>query len=460
MRKAFIVPLVLGLGTTSAALGQPPDPPPPPPGPIPVLEGPVVPASAPAGPVTVSGVTPAPMPPASPPPAAAPAPAYQPAPYSDAEPPFLPTSPRPDAFCNRLWLDAEYLLWWTKGIHLPPLLTTGATTDPFPGVLGQPGTKVLIGDDSVGGSDRSGGRFSIGYWLGNDRNLGVDGSYFFLGRQAVDQGFASSGSPLLTRPYINTVSDTQAALRLAFPGRRDGDFSSTVTNELWGAEANVRVALWRNGLMQFDVLAGFRYLHLREALETGDDVFLLAPVRLPAKTTANALSLQEVSSVDQFATRNDFYGGQIGAHTTIVWGRLFMDLTGKVALGSTHEAVSIEGAGQVAGRFGVTPVPFGTLALPSNQGGFGRDIFTVVPEGRLTIGYQVTSHLRAYVGYTFLYTSRAVRPGDAIDLGYNPSMVTAALGKGTIVGGPRPVFPGTDSEFWAQGLDFGLEFRY
>src|SRR5262249_2446662 len=32
----------------------------------------------------------------------------------------------------------EYLLWWTKNARIPPLLTTGPTTDARPGALDQP----------------------------------------------------------------------------------------------------------------------------------------------------------------------------------------------------------------------------------------------------------------------------------------------------------------------------------
>jgi hypothetical protein len=83
-----------------------------------------------------------------------------------------------------------------------------------------------------------------------------------------------------------------------------------------------------------------------------------------------------------------------------------------------------------------------------------------VPEGGVTLGYQVTSHLRVTLGYTFLYTSNVVRPGNLIDRGVNPSQVNALLGQGAFAGPVRPAFPGGDSDFWVQGLNFGMEFRY
>jgi hypothetical protein len=105
---------------------------------------------------------------------------------------------------------------------------------------------------------------------------------------------------------------------------------------------------------------------------------------------------------------------------------------------------------------GQTPAPGGFLALPTNMGHFDRDHFAVVPEFGLHFGYQVTDHVRAFAGYTFLYWDNVVRPGNQIDLTVNPSQVPPH----TLVGAPRPAFAFQGSDFWAQGLDFGLEFRF
>src|SRR5262245_8106792 len=56
-----------------------------------------------------------------------------------------------------VWASAEYLLWWTKGDRLPPLLTTSPVGTPLAnaGVLGRPGTSVLFGDERVNDDARS-----------------------------------------------------------------------------------------------------------------------------------------------------------------------------------------------------------------------------------------------------------------------------------------------------------------
>ena len=60
---------------------------------------------------------------------------------------------------NRFYVSGEYLLWWTKGDPLPPLVTAGSPGDLLvPGVsagaLGRPGTVALFGNtDADAGGD-------------------------------------------------------------------------------------------------------------------------------------------------------------------------------------------------------------------------------------------------------------------------------------------------------------------
>ena len=45
----------------------------------------------------------------------------------------------------RIWMRAEYLLWYSKKGPIPSLLTTGLTADKIPGALEGPNTTVLYG---------------------------------------------------------------------------------------------------------------------------------------------------------------------------------------------------------------------------------------------------------------------------------------------------------------------------
>jgi hypothetical protein len=104
-----------------------------------------------------------------------------------------------------------------------------------------------------------------------------------------------------------------------------------------------------------------------------------------------------------------------------------------------------------------TPTAFnGGLLTQANTniGHFARDRFSVLPEAGVNVGYQFTERLRGFVGYDFMYLSRVARPGDQITP-INSSQIP-----------PNPPGPGPvrvnikDSDFWAQGVNFGLEFRY
>src|SRR5262249_39124847 len=117
-----------------------------------------------------------------------------------------------------------------------------------------------------------------------------------------------------------------------------------------------------------------------------------------------------------------------------------------VGLGSTHQSVTVNGNFVVVPPGGAATVTGGgAYTGATNIGRITQDEFTVVPQLQANVGYQFTSGLRAYVGYNFLYWSDVVRPGDQID----------------IVAGPgRPTVPMNRTDFWAHGLNFGLELRY
>ena len=136
-------------------------------------------------------------------------------------------------------------------------------------------------------------------------------------------------------------------------------------------------------------------------------------------------------------------------------------MLGKVALGATHQEVRISGTTDFTDP-GVAPVrqQGGLLALPTNIGSYSRDQFSVVPEIGINVGRQVTDHLRLFAGYTLLYWSGVVRPGDQIDFGVNPTQLPTPTGPGTLVGEARPAFAFRNTDLWAQGVNLGLELNW
>jgi hypothetical protein len=342
---------------------------------------------------------------------------------------------------NRYYASAEYILWWIKGSPLPPLLTAGSAGDPIPGALGLPGTVVLFGGSRVGDDARSGGRFVVGHWFDEDHTLGIEGSYFFLGSRTDSFTATSFGNPILARPIIDATTGMETAQGVA-GGALAGTFNTSLRSSLWGAEGNLRSNLCCGCNWFVDGIIGFRALGLNEDLNVSENLIVVRG--------ANAGNTFQVT--DLFSTRNNFYGGQLGLVSEWRRGRWSLDLKTKVALGSTHQVAEINGSTVING----TPFTGGLLALPSNIGRFSRDFFTWAPEVGLNLGYQFTPHLRGYVGYNFLYWSDVLRPGNQIDRVVNVNQLPPA-----IPGGPaRPAFTFNGSDFWAQGVNFGLEFRY
>ena len=99
----------------------------------------------------------------------------------------------------------------------------------------------------------------------------------------------------------------------------------------------------------------------------------------------------------------------------------------------------------------------GLYALRSNIGRHQRDELAFIPEVGLNVGVRLTRHLKLFIGYAFLWISTVARAAEQIDPVINVSQFP---GDRPLVGRTRPAakFHGTD--FWAQGLSFGLELSY
>jgi len=99
---------------------------------------------------------------------------------------------------------------------------------------------------------------------------------------------------------------------------------------------------------------------------------------------------------------------------------------------------------------------------PTNIGSFHHDVFSFVPQVQFKLGYDLLSNVRATVGYDFLYWTNVVRPGQQIDRTVNISQTPpdAFGGVNQLIGAPRPMPLSNRSDFWAQGISAGLEFRW
>jgi Putative beta barrel porin-7 (BBP7) len=364
----------------------------------------------------------------------------------------------------RFWVNADYLLWWVKsGPVNTPLVTTGSQSDLPPGALGQPGTQVLFGDHPLSYGSQSGLRVGGGVALNSW--LALEGSYFYLDRGAVGYGATSdsSGSPLITRPFFNNQVGVQDSLGVSDPNTAVGPWAGGIAvashTQLQGWEANLSGKTALGDSCCFSVLAGFRGMYLNEDLSIQENLVPLVPGVLGVGGLA-ANPPSTIGTFDRFQTTNNFYGGQIGGRLGWTYNTLSVDAIGKVALGVNQEIANVAGSSTLVSPAGNTTFPGGVLALPTNIGRHFHDTFSVVPEGQLNLGWSITPHIKATVGYNFVFWSEVARPGNQIDPVLNPGLIPTSQVFGNGQGAPRPQFIFNESNFWAQGITWGLEFKF
>jgi hypothetical protein len=344
------------------------------------------------------------------------------------------------------WVSGEYLLWAFKRDTVPPLVTV-APQNVFPAI--GTGGSVLVGGGTIDNGPFSGGRFTAGYWTRCCPCWGIEGSYFFLAQRESTFTISSNGNPSIGRPIVmvNGNYPGETAQQVAFaPTGTSGGVSVLDSSELWGLELNGRYKWCCGECYHLDFLTGLRYVDLKEKLYISEN---------PTQNgTAFVIS-------DRFDTHNQFFGYQIGVDFEYRWRHWYLQTTAKLALGDDHEEVHVAGDTRITTPGGTTVFQNGgLLALASNIGTFSKDRFAVIPELGLKIGYQVTDHLRIYAGYDFLYISSVVRPGPQVDRMINTNQLPSLFGGTKLVQPALPAVQFRETDFWAQGLNAGLEWRY
>lgn len=370
-----------------------------------------------------------------------------------------------DGPSERVWVSGEFLLWKMRGSYSPPLITVGPS-NLFEAGLDDPGTVIAFGGRRLNHDILPGARLTAGLWLNDSRTVGAEVSYFFLKKKTFRLQLSASGlvgTQAISRPYIFVdlsapprIITFETASPIAVPRRfpessppffASGTGTGTYSSRLQGAEASIIYRLGVVRCCRLTLLTGFRYLDLNEALTVEDysDVNFGTPFA------------HHQSVTDQFATRNQFYGGQAGLRSTLSRGRLSLELSGTIALGSNHQTVNISGNRTFTplGSLVFSPAfnsPFGILATPTNVGSYSRNRFGLVPEVRASLGFDLTDAIRPFIGYQFLYWNRVVMPGEQIDRFINTSFPN--------LGPRRPEFNFRDTTFWAQGLTTGVRLRF
>lgn len=342
---------------------------------------------------------------------------------------------------REVWVGFDFLLGWRHGIRTPPLVTTSpnGTAQADAGVL--PGATVVYPTQPFGEEARPGGRLSLGAWLDRTRCWALEGRYFMLADQNTNFAIASvAGDPILARPFFDVLGNVQAARLLAFPGFVEpGGVNITSESQLQGGDALLRRRLCDLGTGDLQFLVGYQFAQIDEALVIADLSTDADPGNLIQDGTTLAIT-------DRFSTRNQYNAASVGAAWKMQNDNLTWEILGKVGLGNMRETVMISGTtvttvpGQAAVENAV-----GLLAQGVNLGTFTQDRFCASPEVNLKCSYQVNDHIDVSCGYTFLYFTSSVQPGQQIDVDLRV---------------PPDGFRIRDTEYWMHAFQCGVNVRF
>jgi Putative beta barrel porin-7 (BBP7) len=355
----------------------------------------------------------------------------------------------------RCYTNFEYLLWWFRKRQVPPLLTTGTITDPIPGALGQPNTRVLINRTFDNDNGFSGGRLTAGYWLDPAHSVAVEGSFFIFEERSDPFALGVDGGSIplqvLARPFLNAATNLEAADPVNLPIIRNGTISFAQDRRFFGGDVNLRMLSCPSifSFSRLSFLVGGRYLSLDEKLLARESLTDLPALPLAGNRTALS---------ENFTTYNRFYGAQVGAGVVSRFGSILLTVSGKVGVGVNQQTAQLDAFTRVTQPSGVetTAVNRGLLIQPSNAGRYQRDQFSLVPEVNVNLGYDISDCIRVNVGYTYLAWTNVLEPGNLIDR----SVVVQPVQATPPVGAGRPAFSFRNSDFWAQGFSAGIQFSY
>lgn len=355
-----------------------------------------------------------------------------------------------------VWVNVDYLLTWIKDAPSPGVL---AIKTP---VFGRP---EILGNHEISNNAFNGVRLQAGTWINENRTVGYEASVYTHEHRSYSEGLSSGPTANVFRPFIDTANrgafGVPGGLNVAVPPILVGGVTYSVDTRLTGWDANIDFNNFDDGMWRGDILVGVRGQYLNETINIygSGDVVNAPPQTGPLADRFGGLQVgQRLGSADRFNIHNDFLGGQVGYRLTYVSPRWIATTTFKVAGGSTQELLLVSGQ-SISTDAGVN----NGGGLLANNGNFGRyytDHFAVIPELNLNIAYRLSSYCSVRAGYNAFYWSNVSRATQDVPKSINSSFSPGSSNYGADPRGfqTRPTIDTTD--FWAQGINLGLEFRF
>jgi len=237
----------------------------------------------------------------------------------------------------------------------------------------------------------------------------------------------------------------QDALLLAFPGLSQGGVNAYLTtNNIIGAEAFAEIMMTRDALRRIDLVAGYQFLRLDDWFQINSNSTLTQQ--------GNPFAGTRIDVTDRFSTRNQFHGGEVGLRGRMARGQWSLNVLGQVGLGNMNEQVTIAGTNTTSFGGVSATNPGGLFAQPSNSGTFTRNKFAYIPQLTANLNYHINPCLSVHIGYNILWISDVATSGQQIDTTVNPPP--------QLVGPARPRFVFRDTDYWLQGINWGLNWDF
>jgi hypothetical protein len=340
------------------------------------------------------------------------------------------------------WVRAEYLISWRRGQDIPALVTTSSAGTPLAdaGVLGLGTTQVLLGNERIDDDSTPGGRIDFGFWM-PARNKGLGARFFSLGSADSLFPFPATASTIIARPFFNVDAGEQQSLPVNFPGSELGSLSVLSSSDILGLDVYIRRPWRQSGNATVDFLWGYQMSRIDESLViSSSSLNQDGRNGIPVGTRLDLL--------DSFETRNEFHGGMLGLLAEIEGGCWSLNMLAKVGLGNMNQKVLISGETVITDPGGGVITQAGLLAADSNQGIGERDSFAAVPEFELRYNYHLNPAVEVSIGYSCIYWSRAVQPGNQLDLNVD------------MANGTAPILSIDSDKYWMHALSMGVSWQF
>jgi len=327
---------------------------------------------------------------------------------------------------DRFSARVEAATFWGSSQGVPSLVRSDE--------IGIPGSVDYFGGTQDWNQSVQGIRGEFGWQFGSGMCDTLQFRFFDAGAQSLTFDSPVAGVPSIVRPYQTPVPLAQSAVSVKEPGISNGAVLAHGTSDVYGGDLLFR-RIWKQSCdTKTEWLAGYQQARLNDSIDVHSTTFPIG--------TTNRLELR-----DQFRTNNAFHGAALGVSRMITSPRWSLQGMFKLGLGNMERTVTISGFQRVNNA---VPTTNGLLARSTNNGLYQTDTFVVLPEANVTVGYRLTQHLEATLGYNYLGLPKVARAGEQIDTVSNLDNVNPA----------RPAFSLQESNYSLHSLNYGLQYRY